>query len=285
MRSMVIRPVLGIVVALSGMAGAHAGQYLDVMNAGGLKPIGLNGPEVRESSLNWDCSNGVSCALTGPLQAAVVFTPDSTLAQGFTSHSAGYSVFVEARTVDNILDPLGHSWSISADMGKWRIGVDIASQTPQGADPQFASAYGRFSYTVRPSFFFPPGQETTGSVLLGLQGAPGAVTFGPGSQGLSLLDEQGRYPEEDGSMFAFPWRFSTQLEGTRRAYPSMTDTQCSSTTCMDYKTDLIKVNNYFLSFDLVAVQTAVPEVSSSTMMLAGLAGLGWAVCRRQNKKA
>lgn len=277
-----VRALALMLSAVGVMGQAHAGQYLDVLDMA-ISPAGFENVSVRESALNWDCSGGVSCTLKGPLSATVVFSPFDGKAQSVTSQSVSFGLFIEARTVDNILDPLGHSWSVSADMGKWTIGVDIASQTPQGADPQFASAYGRFSYTARPGGVLFPGQSPT-SVVLGLQ-ASGEVGLGVGSQGISILDDDGRIPDENGNAFGKFWRYATQLDGARRAYPSTTDVTCSSTACMEYKTDVVKVNNYFLRFDVVATQAAVPEMGSAGMMLTGLAGLGLVLNRRRKTRA
>lgn len=276
--------VLAVSAALGLAAGsAHAnwqildGQYLQVTYDDALLPAGLGNVQLRESALNWACSD-VSCSLTGPLSAALVFGTANGQPLGTTSQALTFNVLlITPKTVENIIDPLGHNWGlVSADLGKWKIGVDIASQVPQAGDPQFATAYGQFSYSARrtgvlPSWTSNAPVAVAGKIketaVLGLTQA-GTVGFGPGTSGMSMLDESGRV---DG--FDAPWLFSTQLDGARWAYPSSTDVLCSSTSCMEYKTATVNVNNYFLSFDLIGTPTAVPEAGTLSMMLLGGLGL------------
>ncbi|KGM40268.1 hypothetical protein JY96_10125 [Aquabacterium sp. NJ1] len=291
------RHVVLAVAAVLGLAAgtAHAtehtldGQYLQVIYDDTLLPAGFGNVQLRESALNWACSD-VSCALTGPLSAAVVFSTPNGSPEATTSQALRFNLTVMPKTVDNIVDPLGNNWGVvSADHGKWTIGVDIASQVPQAGDPQFATAYGQFSYTARTTGVLPswsgnfpsvsPGRvkETT---VLGLTQA-GQVSVGPGSSGRSMLDESGRVWPDDG----MTWMFSTQLDGARWAYPSNTDVMCSSLSCMEFKTATVNVNNYFLSFDLIATPTAVPEASTLSLMLLGGAGLIGVTRRRRASAA
>ncbi len=291
------RVVLAVAAVLGLAAGAaHAtmqtlyGQYLQISYDDTLLPAGFGNVQLRESALNWACSD-VACSLTGPLSAAVVFGTADGLPLGATSQALNFNVSVTPKTVDNIVDPLGHNWGlVSADLGKWAIGVDIASQVPQAGDPQFATAYGQFSYTARrtgvlPSWSANAPVSVAGKIketaVLGLT-QTGAVHVGPGASGLTMLDEQGR---TDGLSVDFPWLFSTQLDGARWAYPSTTDVMCSSLSCMEFKTATVNVNDYFLSFDLIATPTAVPEASTLSLMLLGGAGLIGVTRRRRASAA
>lgn len=290
-----------IALAVSAVLGlatgsAHAnwqildGQYLQVIYDDALLPAGFGKVQLRESALNWACSDG-ACSLTGPLSAAVVFGAANGQPVGVTSQASTFNFAVTPKTVDNIVDPLGHNWGVvSADLGKWKLGVDIASQAPQAGDPQFATAYGQFSYSARRTSVLPTWtsnapvavagriKETT---VLGLT-QTGTVGFGPGSSGMSLLDEFGRTDVWGADT---PWLFSTQLDGARWAYPSSTDVMCSSTSCMEFKTGNVNVNNYFLSFDLIGTPTAVPEAGTLSMMLLGVAGLIGVTRRRRASAA
>jgi len=285
--------VLAVSAALGLAAGsAHAtvqtldGQYLQISYDDALLPAGFGNVQLRESALNWACSD-VSCSLTGPLSAAVVFGSTSGQAVSTTSQALNFNVTVTPKTVDNIVDPLGHSWGlVSADQGKWAIGVDIASQTKPAGDAQFATAYGQFSYIaprwgVLPTWDGNAPVAAAGKVketaVLGLTQA-GSVSEGAGSSGLSTLDESGRVFGPDD---AWTWVFSTQLDGARWAYPSTTDVLCSSLSCMTFKTGNVNVKDYFLSFDLVGMPTAVPEAGTLSMMLLGGAGLIGVTRRRR----
>lgn len=254
------------------------GQYLQVSYDDALLPAGIGQVQLRESALQWDCSE-VSCVLTGPLSAAVVFGSADGQPLAVTSQALTFNVSVTPKTVDNILDPSGRTWGlVSADLGKWRIGVDIASQVPQAGDPQFATAYGQFSYTARRTGVMPTwtssipvaaGGRVKETAVLGLT-QTGTVLLGPGPSGMSALDESGRVDDVSAD---FPWQFSTQLDGARWAYPSTVDVMCSSLSCMEFKTATVNVNSYVLSFDLIGTPTAVPEVGTLSMMLLGGAGL------------
>ncbi|MGQ0595646.1 PEP-CTERM sorting domain-containing protein [Aquabacterium sp.] len=287
------RVVLAVFAVLGLVAGsAHAalqtldGQYLQVSYDDALLPAGFGQVQLRESALNWACSD-VSCSLTGPLSAAVVFSAANGQPVSVTSQALNFNLSVLPKTVDNIVDPLGNSWGIvSADLGKWAIGVDIASQGKPAGDAQFATAYGQFSYTARRTGVVPTWSVNTPvavagkikeTAVLGLTQA-GAVSVGPGASGVSTLDESGRVYGSDGD---FPWVFSTQLDGARWAYPSTTEVLCSSLSCMEFKTGNVNVNNYFLSFDLIGTPTAVPEAGTMSMMLLGGLGLIGVTRRRR----
>jgi len=281
--------VLAVSAALGLAAGsAHAdwqtldGQYLQVTYDDALLPAGFGNVQLRESALNWACSD-VSCSLTGPLSAAVVFGTANGLPLGTTSQALNFNVSVTPKTVDNIVDPLGHNWGlVSADLGKWAIGVDIASQTKPAGDAQFATAYGRFSYSARglgvlpswsPDVYVRTSSRVTQSAILGLH-QTGAVGVGAGDTGRTNLATDGSVWNDPNEGFdSFDWMFATQLDGARWAYPSSTDVLCSSTSCMEYKTATVNVNNYFLSFDLIGTPTAVPEAGTLSMMLLGGLGL------------
>lgn len=289
------RVVLAVAATLGLAAGtAHAtmqtldGQYLQISYDDASLPAGFGNVQLRESALNWACSD-VSCSLTGPLSAAVVFSAANGLPVATTSQALSFNVTVTPKTVDNVVDPLGHNWGlVSADQGKWAIGVDIASQTKPAGDAQFATAYGQFSYTaprygVLPTWDGNAPVAAAGKVketaVLGLTQV-GAVSVGAGSSGLSTLDEAGRVGSDD----AWTWVFATQLDGARWAYPSTTDVMCSSLSCMTFKTGNVNVNDYFLSFDLVGTPTAVPETGTLSLMLLGGAGL-IVVTRRRRASA
>ena len=289
------RVVLAVAATLGLAAGAaHAtmqtldGQYLQISYDDASLPAGFGNVQLRESALNWACSD-VSCSLTGPLSAAVVFSAANGLPVATTSQALSFNVTVTPKTVDNVVDPLGHNWGlVSADQGKWAIGVDIASQTKPAGDAQFATAYGQFSYTaprygVLPTWDGNAPVAAAGKVketaVLGLTQV-GAVSVGAGSSGLSTLDEAGRVGSDD----AWTWMFATQLDGARWAYPSTTDVMCSSLSCMTFKTGNVNVNDYFLSFDLVGTPTAVPETGTLSLMLLGGAGL-IVVTRRRRASA
>ncbi len=286
------RVVLAVAATLGLAAGAaHAtmqtldGQYLQISYDDASLPAGFGNVQLRESALNWACSD-VSCSLTGPLSAAVVFSAANGLPVATTSQALSFNVTVTPKTVDNVVDPLGHNWGlVSADQGKWAIGVDIASQTKPAGDAQFATAYGQFSYTaprygVLPTWDGNAPVAAAGKVketaVLGLTQV-GAVSVGAGSSGLSTLDEAGRVGSDD----AWTWMFATQLDGARWAYPSTTDVMCSSLSCMTFKTGNVNVNDYFLSFDLVGTPTAVPETGTLSLMLLGGAGLIGVTRRRR----
>ena len=291
MRAMKAWSVLVGLSALSAVSQAAVqtldGQYLQISYDDAALPAGFGKVQLRESALNWSCSD-VSCALTGPMSAAVVFgTPDG-LPVGVTSQALNFSVSVIPKTVDGIVDPLGHQWGlVSADLGKWTIGVDIASQLPQPGDPQFASAYGQFSYSARglgvlpswsPDVYVRKGSRVTQSSVLGLHQI-GEVGVGAGATGNTNLGADGRVDPLN-NFDSFDWAFATQLDGARWAYPSTTDVLCSSPSCMEYKTATVGVNDYFLSFNLVATTAAVPEPGSMGLMLLGCAGLVGVMRRR-----
>lgn len=275
--------VLAVSAALGLAAGsAHAdwqtldGQYLQVSYDDALLPAGFGQVQLRESALSWACSD-VSCSLTGPLSAAVVFSAANGQPVSVTSQALNFNLSVLPKTVDSIVDPLGNSWA---------IGVDSASQGKPAGDAQFATAYGQFSYTARrtgvvPTWSVNAPVAVAGKIketaVLGLTQA-GAVSVGPGASGVSTLDESGRVYGSDGD---FPWMFSTQLDGARWAYPSTTEVLCSSLSCMEFKTGNVNVNNYFLSFDLIGTPTAVPEAGSMSMMLLGGLGLIGVTRRRR----
>lgn len=293
------RVVLAVAAVLGLAAGAaHAtmqtldGQYLQISYDDTLLPAGFGNVQLRESALNWACSD-VACSLTGPLSAAVVFGTADGLPLGATSQALNFNVSVTPKTVDNIVDPLGHNWGlVSADLGKWAIGVDIASQVPQAGDPQFATAYGRFSYSARgmgvlpswsPDVYVRTSSRATQSAILGLH-QTGPVGVGAGASGYTNLTPDGQVDWMTG-FDSFDWQFSTQLDGARWAYPSTTDVMCSSLSCMEFKTATVNVNDYFLSFDLIATPTAVPEASTLSLMLLGGAGLIGVTRRRRASAA
>lgn len=292
------RRVVLAVSAMSGLAAGSAqaalqtldGQYLQVSYDDALLPAGFGNVQLRESALSWACSD-VSCSLTGPLSAAVVFGTANGQPMSTTSQTLNFNVTVTPKTADNIVDPLGHNWGlVSADLGKWTIGVDISSQVPQAGDPQFASAYGQFSYSARgmgvlPSWsrdvYVMTSSRIKQSAILGLH-QTGAVGVGAGDTGYTNLATDGSVWNDPNEGFdSFDWMFSTQLDGARWAYPSSTDVLCSSTSCMEYKTATVNVNNYFLSFDLIGTPTAVPEAGTLSMMLLGGLGLIGVTRRRR----
>lgn len=257
------------------------GQFLSVSYDEARVPADFAQVSLLESAPVWVC-NAVRCGLTESLSATLLFAPVSGKAVTVTSQTLDFQ-FETLTKRQVLLDPLGHQWDVSADLGKWRIGVDIALQAPQGSDAQFATAYGQFSARSADGAL-PPTWPNGISVIpdpkwgevmgertpLGLNRA-GKFGVGPGHDGADV----------SGGGAPWAWTYRTQLDGANYAYPSLTDVHCASLSCMRFMTGNVAVNNYFLSFDVVASPSAVPESSTLAMMALGLGSLVWAVRHRR----
>jgi len=257
------------------------GQFLSASYEEAWVPADFSQVSLRESTPVWVC-NAVRCGLTESLSATLLFAPASGKPVTTTSQSLDFH-FDTLTKRQVLLDPLGQQWDVSADLGKWHIGVDIASQAPQGSDAQFATAYGQFSarsvdWALPPtwpngfSFIQDPewGDVMGDRTLLGLNQA-GKVEVGPGYNGVDI----------SGGGAQWAWAYRTQLDGANYAYPSLTDVHCASLSCMRFMPAKLAVNSYFLSFDVVATPSAVPEPGTLAMMALGLGSLVWAVRHRR----
>lgn len=269
-----------------GMAHAASvqldGQFMSATVDDSRLPAGFGQVSLNESAPVWDCSNG-ACSLAAPLQTELIFSPTTGAPVTVTSQALIFR-FDTLTKSQVVLDPLGHEWTLSADAGKWLIGVNVASQAPQAGDPQFATAYGQFKYYSDMSLVIPTwhdgyhfindDSEWQGGVgqsaILGLK-QTGEVGVGTGSLGLG--------PNPAG--IEWSWGFWTQLDGANYAYPSTTDVHCASLSCMNFMTANVNVNNYFFSFAVTATPSAVPEVGALPLMALGLAGVSLLSRRRR----
>lgn len=258
------------------------GQFMSASYDDSWLPAGFSQVSVNESAPVWDCSNG-ACSLAAPLQTELVFAPTTGAPVTVTSQALTFQFDTLSKS-QVVLDPLGHEWTLTADAGKWLIGVNVASQAPQAGDPQFATAYGQFKYYSDISFVIPTwhdgyhfindDSEWQGGVgqstILGLK-QTGEVGVGTGPLGLG--------PNPAG--IEWSWRFWTQLDGANYAYPSTTNVHCASLSCMNFKTANVDVNNYFFSFAVTAIPSAVPESGTLPLMALGLLGGALVVRRRR----
>lgn len=269
---------------MAAPASAASGQLLSAYSQGGAMGV-FGSVSVVDSTPQWAC-DGSTCALSAPLRTSLVFAPADGHPVAVTSQSLTFDLHVRP-LVSTLIDPLGHSWEIAPDTNKWAIGVDIASQArPAGEDAQFITAYGQFGFKADEftmMTFWPQGKPIADHGGVSDEGLPlsgeshvlgltehGQVRVGPGSDGVTL------------GPIEWDWYFQTHLDGARYAYPSTTDVHCSSLECMDYKTGIVNVNSYFLSFDVIAVPSAVPEIGTSAAMGLGMLGV-MAVTRRRRR--
>lgn len=263
------------------------GAYLSVTFDDTALPADFTNVRLQESVFNWTCGSDGACAPSGPVSAAIVFGSTSGQPVAVTSQALNFGELSVLAKAGSLIAPSGANWGVAtADIGKWSIGVDIASQNPPVGDPQFASAYGQFAYSMRQTYApgawlgspFPPvSGRFKESKVLGLH-TSGLVSLGFGGMGPSTVAPDGTPLFFD---YGFPILFSTQLDGARYALPSSTDVHCSSTTCMEYKTGYINVNSYILSFDVVTTPFAVPEPGTFAMMGLGFAALSLLAARRR----
>ncbi|MBI5926761.1 MAG: PEP-CTERM sorting domain-containing protein [Aquabacterium sp.] len=269
-----------------GMAHAASvqldGQFLSATVDDSGLPAGFGQVSLNESAPVWDCSNG-ACSLAAPLQTELIFAPTTGAPVTVTSQALIFR-FDTLTKSQVVLDPLGHEWTLSADAGKWLIGVNVASQVPQAGDPQFATAYGQFKYSSDFDFLIPTWRDgfpiindgslwdgaAGQSAILGLK-QTGEVGAGPGALGIGLAP----------AGVEWSWWFWTQLDGANYAYPSTTDVHCAALSCMNFMTANVNVNNYFFSFAVTATPSAVPEVGTLPLMALGLVGGALVVRRRR----
>jgi len=297
------RRMVWALVAAGGLAQGAAqaasfdGQYLK----GSFNELGLgafSNVQLQETPFTWDCTAS-ACTVRDLPTISVVFGSTSGQPVALESKTTFFSGQTTQKTNVDVIDPLGHHWGVaSADLGKWSVGVNVASQTPPAGDAQFATAYGQFRVTSEFGYGVPPTwptgawpailseyevfpglslwDATSEVAVLGLH-QTGLVQTGPGDQGWSTVAHSGDLVDS-----SFDWRFWTGVTGAYYAFPSTTDTSCQSLSCMNFKRGQVNVSSFVLNIGVTAVPSPVPEADSMLMALVGVGvGLSLLITRRQ----
>lgn len=297
------RHMVWALVATGGLAQGAAqaasfdGQYLKG-NMVNTRSGVFNNVQLQETPFTWDCT-ATACTVRDLPTIAVVFGSTSGQAVAVESLSQFFYGSTTFKLNVDVIDPLGHHWGVaSADLGKWSIGVNIASQSPPAGDVQFATAYGQFGvttsiYSVLPTwsqnapatqvlygpdvdYWFEGEEVYSESTVLGLKQA-GQVNWGPGEQGIALTPTQPAVYDEWSWDY---WAFQTSVTSAYYALPSTTNPRCASLACMGFKPGTVNVSSFVLNIGVTAVQSPVPEPDAMLMALMG-AGLALAMSRRQ----